>query len=63
MGLAWLYYILCKTLHSKHTSKGVTNFEGMYVCMTRESSKMEQTLNFQVPAEGLELEILIHTQY
>ena len=34
MGLAWLYYILCKTLHSKHTRKGVMNFEGMYVCMT-----------------------------
>ena len=29
----------------------------------RESSKMEQTLNFQVPAEGLELVILLHTQY
>ena len=29
-----------------------------------ESSKqMEEKLNFQVPAEGLELVILLHTQY
>ena len=33
------------------------------VALCRESSKMEQTLNFQVPAEGLELVILLHTQY
>ena len=31
--------------------------------LVRESSKMEQILNFQVPAEGLELVILLHTQY
>ena len=31
--------------------------------LLRESSNMEQTLNFQVPAEGLELLILLHTQY
>ena len=27
------------------------------------TKQMEQILNFQVPAEGLELVILLHTQY
>ena len=29
----------------------------------RELKQMEPILNFQVPAEGLELVILLHTQY
>ena len=29
----------------------------------RELEQMEPILNFQVPAEGLELVILLHTQY
>ena len=33
-------------------------------CVYSESTKqMEEKLNFQVPAEGLELVILQHTQY
>ena len=31
--------------------------------MQRELKQMEPILNFQVPAEGLELVILLHTQY
>ena len=30
---------------------------------TESTKQMEETLNFQVPAEGLELVILLHTQY
>jgi hypothetical protein len=30
---------------------------------TESTKQMEEKLNFQVPAEGLELAILLHTQY
>ena len=30
---------------------------------TESTKQMEEKLNFQVPAEGLELVILLHTQY
>ena len=30
---------------------------------SEKTKKMEQILNFEVPAEGLELVILLHTQY
>ena len=36
--------------------------QNVYVRAER-TKQMEQILNFQVPAEGLELVILLHTQY
>ena len=38
--------------------------DGRLCCFCSERTKqMEQILNFQVPAEGLELVLLLHTQY
>ena len=39
------------------------NYGQFSIDLSRESSKMEQILNFQVPSEGLELVISLHTQY
>jgi hypothetical protein len=35
----------------------------MFCLIQRELKQMEPILNFQVPVEGLELVILLHTQY
>ena len=37
------------------------SFEGL--SKSESTKQMEEKLNFQVPAEGLELVILLHTQY
>ena len=43
--------------------KGIDNFSVVARSIHRELEQMELIRNFQVPAEGLELVILLHTQY
>ena len=48
-------------LHKKPQANEGNLLHGMF--MHRELDQMEPRLNFQVPTEGLELVILLHTQY
>ena len=64
MGILWYVDTPVELSKSVFSRKPETTPMGKLQYVEAERTKqMEQILNFQVPAEGLELVILLHTQY